>query len=135
MIQIMDILQTIAHYGRQPDGSYTRRLYSPEFFQAVDASEKLMHQAGLTTSRDAAGNLHGVLTGTEPGLKHILLGSHLDTVPSGGLYDGAYGVAAALGCVLRLKEEGRRLHHTVEVYAFNGEEASPLGGKIGRAHV
>ena len=131
MVKIMDILQTIAHYGRQPDGSYTRRLYSPEFFQAVDASEKLMHQAGLTTSRDAAGNLHGVLPGTEPGLKHILLGSHLDTVPSGGLYDGAYGVAAALGAVLRLKEEGKHLRHTVEVYAFNGEEASPLGGTFG----
>ncbi|MDD6570250.1 MAG: hypothetical protein PUE93_06230 [Acidaminococcus sp.] len=49
MVQIMDILQTIAHFGKNPDGSYTRRLYSPEFFQAVDAAEQLMHKAGLTT--------------------------------------------------------------------------------------
>ena len=131
MGKVMDILETIGHFGKNPDGSYTRRLYSPEFFQALEAAEGLLRQAGLTTSRDAAGNLRAVLPGTDPEAKHILLGSHLDTVPSGGLYDGAYGVAAAIGCVRRLREEGRKLRHTVEVYAFNGEEASPLGGTFG----
>jgi len=131
MGRIMDILETIAHFGKNPDGSYTRRLYSSEFFQALEAAEGLLQQAGLTTSRDAAGNLRAVLPGKDPGAKHILLGSHLDTVPSGGLFDGAYGVAAAIGCVQRLREEGRQFRHTVEVYAFNGEEASPLGGTFG----
>ncbi|WP_415964351.1 M20/M25/M40 family metallo-hydrolase, partial [Acidaminococcus fermentans] len=131
MGKVMDILETIGHFGKNPDGSYTRRLYSTEFFQALEAAEELLRQAGLTTSRDAAGNLRAVLPGTDPEAKHILLGSHLDTVPSGGLYDGAYGVAAAIGCVRRLREEGRKLRHTVEVYAFNGEEASPLGGTFG----
>ena len=131
MPRIMDILETIAHFGKNPDGSYTRRLYSPEFFQALEAAENLLQKAGLATSRDAAGNLRAVLPGTDPAARHILMGSHLDTVPSGGLYDGAYGVAAAIGCVQRLQEEGRRLRHTVEVYAFNGEEASPLGGTFG----
>lgn len=131
MGKVMDILETIGHFGKNPDGSYTRRLYSTEFFQALEAAEELLRQAGLTTRRDAAGNLRAVLPGTDPEAKHILLGSHLDTVPSGGLYDGAYGVAAAIGCVRRLREEGRKLRHTVEVYAFNGEEASPLGGTFG----
>lgn len=131
MPRIMDILETIAHFGKNPDGSYTRRLYSPEFFQALEAAENLLQKAGLATSRDAAGNLRAVLPGTDPAARHILMGSHLDTVPSGGLYDGAYGVAAAIGCVQRLQEEARRLRHTVEVYAFNGEEASPLGGTFG----
>lgn len=131
MPRIMDILETIAHFGKNPDGSYTRRLYSSEFFQALEAAENLLQKAGLATSRDAAGNLRAVLPGTDPAARHILMGSHLDTVPSGGLYDGAYGVAAAIGCVQRLQEEGQRLRHTVEVYAFNGEEASPLGGTFG----
>lgn len=131
MGKVMDILENIGHFGKNPDGSYTRRLYSPEFFQALGAAEQLLQQAGLITSRDAAGNLRAVLSGTEPERKHILMGSHLDTVPSGGLFDGAYGVAAAIACVQRLKKEGKRLRHTVEVYAFNGEEASPLGGTFG----
>ena len=53
-------------------------------------------KTGTRIGRDAAGNEHGVLLGSVPGLPAIILGSHLDTVPSGGLYDGAMGVAAAL---------------------------------------
>ncbi len=131
MEKIMDILQYIAHFGKNPDGSYTRRLYTEEFEQSVAAAKELMEQAGMTTSRDAAGNLLGVLPGTDPEVRHIMLGSHLDTVPQGGLYDGAYGVAAALGAALRLKAEGKKLRHTLEIYGFNGEESSPLGGTYG----
>lgn len=131
MEKIMDILNYIAHFGKNPDGSYTRSLYTPEFEQSVAAAKELMEQAGMTTSRDASGNLLGVLPGTDPEAKHIMLGSHLDTVPQGGLYDGAYGVAAALGAALRLKAEGKKLRHTLEIYGFNGEESSPLGGTFG----
>lgn len=131
MEKIMDILQYIAHFGKNPDGSYTRRLYTPEYEQAVAAARELMEQGGMTTSRDAAGNILGILPGTDPTAKHILLGSHLDTVPHGGLFDGAYGVAAALGALLRLKREGKKLRHTLEIYGFNGEEASGVGGTFG----
>ncbi len=131
MNQVNEILADIGRAGKNEDGSYTRGCYSPEYFQAVDITEDWMRRLGMTTSRDAAGNLRGVLPGTEPGLKSILMGSHLDTVPSGGLYDGAYGVAAALEAVRRLGEEGRRPRHTVEVYGFNAEESNPIGGTFG----
>ena len=85
----------------------------------------------METERDAAGNIHGILRGTDSGKKAIIMGSHLDTVPSGGLFDGAYGVAARLEVVRRLKEEGRRLRHTIELYGFNAEESNPLSGTFG----
>ena len=55
----------------------------------------------------------------------------MDTVPNGGLYDGAYGVAAGLELVRRLKEEGRTLRHPLEIYGFNAEESNPIGGTFG----
>lgn len=85
----------------------------------------------MKTDRDAAGNEHGVLLGSVPGLPAIILGSHLDTVPSGGLYDGAMGVAAALAALSRAQKEGVIFRHPMEIYAFNGEEFNPLGALFG----
>lgn len=131
MNQVNEILKAIGRAGRNEDGSYTRACYSPEYFEAVDITEAMMREYGMETSRDAAGNLHGVLRGTEPGLKSIIIGSHLDTVPSGGLFDGAYGVAGGLEVARRFKEKGKKPRHTIELYAFNAEESSPLGGTFG----
>ncbi len=125
------ILQKIGTAGRNPDGSYTRRCYSPEFFAAAAVVKQEMETLGMTTGEDASGSLHGVLPGTEKGLKSIVMGSHLDTVPSGGLFDGALGVAAALDALNRLKACGKKLRHPVEVYGFNGEEFNALGGLYG----
>lgn len=131
MNQVREILAEIGTAGKNADGSYTRSCYSPEYFQAVEIVRKRMETMGMQVSQDAAGNIRGVLPGSEPGCKSILMGSHLDTVPSGGLFDGAYGVAGALEVVRRLKEEGKTLRHPIEVYGFNGEESNPLGGTFG----
>src|SRR5690349_17041325 len=58
-----------------------------------------MRGAGLEVSHDAAGNLYGRLPGADPGLAELWLGSHLDTPPDGGRFDGALGVLAALDVV------------------------------------
>lgn len=131
MNQVNEILAAIGKAGRNEDGSYTRDCYSPAYFKAVDIVEEKMRVLGMTVSRDAAGNIHGVLPGSKEGAKSIIIGSHLDTVPSGGLYDGAYGVAGGLEVVRRLKEEGRTLRHPLEVYGFNAEESNPIGGTFG----
>ncbi|MBR4579006.1 MAG: Zn-dependent hydrolase [Oscillospiraceae bacterium] len=131
MNQVKEILDRIGEAGKNPDGSYSRGCYSDAYFQAVDIVEKQMRQYGMQTSRDAAGNIHGFLPGTEVGLKSILMGSHLDTVPNGGLFDGAYGVAGGLEVVRRLQEEGRKLRHPIELYGFNAEESNPIGGTFG----
>lgn len=131
MNQVNDILLSIGQAGRNDNGSYTRACYSHEYFMAVDIAEKIMREYGMDTSRDTAGNLHGILRGSEPTLKSIIIGSHLDTVPEGGLFDGAYGVAGGLDVVRRFAESGDKPRHTIEIYAFNAEESSPLGGTFG----
>lgn len=131
MNHVYEILQKIGQAGRNADGSYTRCCYSPEYFQAVDIVEQEMRALGMEVSRDAAGNIRGILPGSQPQTKGILLGSHLDTVPSGGLFDGAYGVAAALAVVGWLRREGKQLRHPLEIYGFNAEESNPIGGTFG----
>ncbi len=83
-----------------------------------------MSEAGLVTTTDAAGNLYGRRAGREPALPEIWSGSHLDTVPQGGRYDGALGVVAALRAVAT-SAAGRR---TATVVAFRDEEGCRFGG-------
>lgn len=127
---VISILNSIGKAGANPDGSYTRDAYSKEYFQAVDVVKAFMTELGMDVSVDAAGNVRGVLPGLQPEMPHIIMGSHLDTVTNGGLYDGAYGVAGALAALFQLKEQGIKLNHTVEIYGFNGEE-NAMGSTFG----
>lgn len=131
MNHIGDILSEIGRAGRDSDGSYSRGCYSPAYFDGLDIVERQMEELGMEVSRDAAGNILGVLPGKDKKLGSIIMGSHLDTVPSGGLFDGAYGVAGGLEVIRRMKEEGKTLNHSLELYGFNGEESNPLGGTFG----
>jgi allantoate deiminase len=83
-----------------------------------------MEEAGLTVSRDRAGNLYGRVAGRDPALPEVWIGSHLDSVPLGGRYDGALGVVAALEAVASLMERPER---TIAVVAFRDEEGWRFG--------
>lgn len=83
-----------------------------------------MEEAGLTVSRDRAGNLYGRVTGRDPALPEVWIGSHLDSVPLGGRYDGALGVVAALEAAASLTERPER---TIAVVAFRDEEGWRFG--------
>ncbi len=99
----------------------------PGFSEAEDAAIELaaswMAEAGLDVSRDGVGNVIGRLAGEEPRLPEVWTGSHLDSVPEGGKYDGALGVVAGLEAVERL---GRRLR-TLGVVVFRAEETGCHG--------
>ncbi len=84
----------------------------------------LMRAAGLSVRIDAAGNIIGRAAGSDPSLPAIVLGSHTDTVPSGGQYDGALGVIAAIEVVHALRDAPRTLRHPVEVMVFTNEEGT-----------
>lgn len=131
MNMIKETLNEIGEAGKNEDGSYTRSCFSSAYFQAVDIVKKQMLNLGMQVSIDAAGNIHGVLYGSDPKAKSIIIGSHLDTVPSGGLFDGAYGVAAGIEVIRRMKDEKKQNKHTIEIYGFNAEESSPFGGTFG----
>ncbi|CAI8058186.1 N-carbamoyl-L-amino acid hydrolase [Geodia barretti] len=85
---------------------------------------ELMQSAGLSVRIDAAGNIIGRIEGTDPSLPAIVLGSHTDTVPAGGRYDGALGVIAAIEVVQAIKDSGRTSRHPVEVVVFTNEEGT-----------
>ena len=84
-----------------------------------------MEEAGLVVTRDGVGNLVGRLPGEEPGLPEVWTGSHLDSVPEGGKFDGALGVVAGLEAVQRL---GRR-PRTLGVVVFRAEETGCQGSR------
>lgn len=87
-----------------------------------------MAEAGLSTWQDAAGNQCGRREGREPGLPALLLGSHIDTVPDAGRYDGMLGVLLAIAVADRLKD--RELPFALELVAFSDEEGTRFGNAL-----
>lgn len=123
-------LDTLARIGRGADGGVTRVAYSPADREGRAWVQAQMREAGLTVRTDAAGNTIGLYPGQES-LPPLTLGSHTDTVPNGGRYDGALGVLAALACVRALHAAGVRLRHPVELINFAAEEATMSEGTVG----
>jgi allantoate deiminase len=87
--------------------------------------EEWIRPLGMSATVDAAGNLHGLYPGTDVAARKLLIGSHLDTVPNAGAYDGILGVMIAISLIESL--EGRRLPFAVEVVAFSEEEGVRFG--------
>ena len=110
-----------------PARPYTRRSFTPLFLEGRAWLAQRFADAGLTTRIDTAGNLIGRLEGTNPALGVIAVGSHSDTVPSGGRFDGIAGVATGLEIVRALRQSGTRLNHTLEIIDFLAEEPSEYG--------
>ena len=82
----------------------------------------LMRAAGLEPRVDAAGNIFGRRAGTDGALPQILFGSHIDSVPSGGNFDGDLGSLAALGVLEALAVAGLRTRHPLEMVVWADEE-------------
>ncbi|MDO5090101.1 MAG: Zn-dependent hydrolase [Cardiobacteriaceae bacterium] len=110
-----------------PDRPYTRRSFTPRFLEGRAWLKAQMQAAGLATRIDAAGNLIGHLKGNGSKAGVIAIGSHSDSVPSGGRFDGIAGVIAALECVLSWRERGIVLNHDVEIIDYLAEEPSEWG--------
>jgi N-carbamoyl-L-amino-acid hydrolase len=120
---LFDALRAAAHDGV----GISRLAYSGDESMAIDIVEAEARRIGLATERDAAANLVVTLAGTEPDLPFIACGSHLDSVPQGGNYDGAAGVLAALAVLARMKKELGRPRRSVKLYALRGEESARFG--------
>ena len=119
----LDALAAITEPGRP----YTRRAFTPMFKEGRGWLEHAMQQAGAVTRIDAAGNLVGTIPGKRPELGTIMLGSHSDTVPDGGRFDGVAGVVVALEVARALRDQGAVLDHNLEIVDFLAEEVSIFG--------
>ncbi|MBX0298748.1 allantoate amidohydrolase [Cryobacterium sp. 1639] len=124
---VLDRCDELATHSSAPDGLIERVYLSPEHAAVNALAAGWMRDAGMTTWQDAAGNQCGRLEGATPGLPALLLGSHLDTVPSAGRYDGILGVLSAIAVVERIAAGGCSLPFALEVVAFGDEEGTRFG--------
>ncbi|MDB9313812.1 Zn-dependent hydrolase [Spirulina sp. CS-785/01] len=127
--RLLQSIEKLAEIGRLPQGGVRRLAYSPEDIAARQTVQQWMQEAGMTVRIDTAGNIIGRYEGNSPHLPVLATGSHLDTVPNGGRYDGALGVLAGIEVVRVLQESNTRLQHPLEVIIFTDEEGSVLGSK------
>jgi allantoate deiminase len=124
--QVLDRCAELDRYSAHP--TRLERVYlSPQHAAANAAAAAWMAQAGMTTWQDAAGNQYGRREGREPGVPALLLGSHLDTVPDAGSYDGMLGVVMAIAVVERLGDRIDDFPFAVEVVGFSDEEGTRFG--------
>lgn len=105
----------------------SRESYGAGEQRAIEIVRRRAEEAGLETSFDAAANLVVTLSGRDTDKPFIAIGSHLDSVPQGGNYDGAAGVVAGLLTLMRMKEEHVVPPRTVKLIAMRGEESAWYG--------
>ena len=131
----MATLAEMGLIGGLPSGGVRRLAFSLEDCQARDRLTQWMEAVEMGVRIDTAGNLIGRYPGRYPQSGAIATGSHLDTVPNAGVYDGAYGVLAGLEVVRTLHENNIQLDHPLEVIVFADEERTMIGSKAmaGRA--
>jgi len=121
-------LEELGRIGRDEHGGVSRPSFSPADFEARAWLKKKIEEVGLCYRQDGAGNQFGRVEGQG---KTVMAGSHIDTVPNGGMFDGAVGVVAALEAVHRILEEKIPLARTLEVASFTDEEGNLVGDFLG----
>ena len=122
-------LTALGQFGKNPQGGVTRLAYSEADRQARAYVMQLMRGAGLEPSIDAAGNILGRRAGREPRRPPLVFGSHIDSVPDGGNYDGNVGSMGAIEVAETLAESGVRPRHPLEVVIFQNEEGGLIGSR------
>jgi N-carbamoyl-L-amino-acid hydrolase len=110
-----------------PDKPWTRRSFSQRFLDGRAWLREQFLAAGMTVRLDAGANMIARLEGSVDGLPPIMLGSHSDTVPSGGRFDGISGILTALEAVRALQASGYQSRHPIEIVDFLAEEPSEYG--------
>lgn len=131
-------IQALGHFGANPAGGVSRVAFSAADIAGRAYITSLMRDAGLEVRIDAAGNIIGRRAGTEPALPVIMTGSHIDSVPQGGNYDGDVGVLGAIEVAELLREQGIATRHPLEFVVFTDEEGGVVGsqamaGRVGPA--
>ncbi len=122
--EVLKHCRAIAKFSDEP-GAITRTFLSPAMRSCHAYLSSWMEELGMTVEVDAAGNLRGFYRAHGTCAKRVLIGSHLDSVPNAGPYDGVLGVVLALSLVEAL--QGERLPFAIEVIGFSEEEGVRFG--------
>ena len=124
--RLQQTLDKLSEFGRNPEGGVTRLGFSEADMAAREYVMGLMRQAGLAVRVDPAGNIFGRRPGTE-NLPVLLFGSHIDSVPHGGNFDGDVGSLGALEVMRALNEHKVATRHPLEMVVWSNEEGHHFG--------
>ncbi|WP_321322853.1 allantoate amidohydrolase [Thiomicrorhabdus sp.] len=133
MSNVIKRCQTLAKISDSPVG--ISRLYlSPSYRAGLNQVEKWMQQANMKTWIDSVGNLWGCFACKDETAPTLIIGSHLDTIPNAGMFDGILGVMVGIEVIERIQEKGIELPFHIEVVGIGDEEgvsfdASMLGSR------
>lgn len=122
--RLLTQLESLADIGRTETNACCRLALTDEDKQGRDLVVSWMKDLGMAVSVDPIGNIFGVKTGSRPELAPIMTGSHIDTVRTGGAYDGNYGVLAGLEVVATLNENNITTQRSIVVGVFTNEEGA-----------
>jgi hydantoinase/carbamoylase family amidase len=125
--KLADNLRILAGIGRTPTGGTSRLAFTPEDMAAREFATAEMVAVGLEVHQDEAGNIIGRLAGSDGERPVVMTGSHLDSVPEGGNFDGTIGVFGAIEAVRAIKARGLTPAAPIEVVVFSSEEAPRFG--------
>ncbi len=125
--RLKDLLLGLAEFGKNPEGGVSRLGFSKEDLAARAWLVERMKEAGLEVRVDPAANVHGRRPGGDASLPVILFGSHIDSVPKGGNFDGHVGSMGALEVMLRLRDEKASTRHPFEMVVWSNEEGVHYG--------
>jgi beta-ureidopropionase / N-carbamoyl-L-amino-acid hydrolase len=121
--RLQDSMERLGRVGATPHGGLTRLALTDEDRRGRDLLVEWMLGAGLAVTVDQMGNLLGLRPGAEP-LPPVLMGSHADSVPTGGKYDGQLGVLCALEAIRSLNDARMETRHPVGMVIFTNEEGA-----------
>ena len=131
----MQELESYALHGLDSSGGVTRPSFSDEDYIIRTLFKTQLEEMGLEVTIDPIANIWGKLKGTATNDSTIVIGSHLDTVPNGGKFDGALGVLVAKEIIQTLIEHNVSLKHHIEIVSFTAEESnefnySTMGSRV-----
>ncbi|RST77702.1 Zn-dependent hydrolase [Siminovitchia acidinfaciens] len=129
-IEVAEKLSKLAEIGKTEAGGVSRFPYTNEESRAKKLFSEWMMDIGLSVNEDAVGNLYGRLEGKEPGLPAVLTGSHLDSVPNGGAFDGPLGCVSSLLAIKALAQSNTLIKRTIELVVFVDEEGARFNNSL-----
>jgi len=126
--RLKESLISLAELAKTTAG-INRLAYSKEFFKSCEYVAGKMREAGMTVITNSVGNVVGTYKGKTN--RKIVIGSHIDSVPNGGMFDGCLGVMGAVEAVLTLYENNKTLNHSIDVASWAEEEGVVISGLLG----
>ncbi|MCZ2258564.1 M20 family metallo-hydrolase [Sporosarcina sp. G11-34] len=122
--RLMSDIEAYSQYGLGSNGGVTRPSFSEADYTVRDVFKTQLEEMGLEVTIDPIANIWGKLQGSRANNEAIIVGSHLDTVPNGGKFDGALGVLVAKEIVQTLIDHKVKLKHDLEIVSFTAEESN-----------